>query len=160
MKLGCTEREGGTGSQIQATHTSSDVVTAPHKNNPCGDLGCLACGATPRRADTAQGRTLCVNIPWAANEDTIKVFQRESFEKGLQSGPAVAYYPDGKPMREENYQHGVLHGRCRYYRPDGTLEREQTYRSGERAGAWVYYDLKGKPQHRYTFWNDAVYSGQ
>jgi len=87
-----------------------------------------------------------------------QVYRRESYQKGVMSGPRLSYWPSGKPLAEEYYLHDELHGRCRYYRPDGTLEREETYRVGERQGPSITYDAKGRVLRREHYWNNALYS--
>jgi antitoxin component YwqK of YwqJK toxin-antitoxin module/tetratricopeptide (TPR) repeat protein len=87
-----------------------------------------------------------------------QLYRRESYLKGVMSGPRLSYWPSGKPLAEENYLHDELNGRCRYYRPDGTLEREETYRVGERQGPSVTYDAKGRVLRREYYWNNALYN--
>ncbi len=72
---------------------------------------------------------------------------KAKYEKGLQQGKFVSFYPDGAKESEGAMNEGKLHGKVVYYHPNGQKKSRYDYVNGQATGR-KNWDEQGKETSR------------
>lgn len=83
----------------------------------------------------------------ALRHENGQVVYEAEYEKGLQHGKFVSFYPDGAKESEGSMNEGNLHGNVVYYHPNGQKKSRYDYENGKATGR-KNWDEKGKETNR------------
>ena len=76
------------------------------------------------------------------------ITQKLSFEKGILSGEAVAYYPTGKIRRKGTFKNGMLDGAWEFFDEDGNKTLLVNYQKDNLEGTYIKWFSNGHVQEQ------------